>query len=299
MLKTLHALVTHYTKRLEEAGADSPRLSAEVLLAHAMGVSRAALLKTLIMEPETTAPPSAVLKAESFAARREAGEPVAYITGVKEFYGREFAVSPAALIPRPDTETLVDAALAYAKGVNAPPSIRQTFLDCGTGSGAIAVTLALELPSWRGLAVDISPDALGIARRNAAALGAVNLDCALCDYLGPDLPPGPYGMVVANPPYIGEEEYHSLSPTVRCFEPERALVPPVAGASGLEHLLEILAMATRLLAPGGLLLMEMGHAQGGALMDAARAASVWKDCRIIPDLAGLPRVFHAVAPGTG
>ncbi|SBV93261.1 N5-glutamine methyltransferase, modifies release factors RF-1 and RF-2 [uncultured delta proteobacterium] len=292
MAAMLRALVSRYTERFETAGVDSPRLSAEVLLAHAMGISRADLLKTLILEPETVLSPAVALKAESFAARREKGEPVAYITGVREFYGRDFIVTPATLIPRPDTETVVDAALDFARG-GMPPE-QQTFIDLGTGSGAIAVTLALELPAWRGLAVDISPDALGVAKRNAAALGAANLDFILCDYLGPALPRGPYGMITANPPYVSEEEYHAVSPEVRCFEPGTALVPPVPGADGLEHLVAILRMAEGLLVPGGLLLMEMGHTQGGALMDAAQAAPAWTDCRVIPDLAGLPRVFRAL-----
>lgn len=292
MAATLRALVSHYAERLEAAGIDSPRLSAEVLLACAMEISRADLLKTLLLEPETILPQPAVLNVESFVLRREAGEPAAYITGVKEFYGRDFAVTPATLIPRPDTETLVDAALDFAKGFMRPG--QQTFIDLGTGSGAIAVTLALELPSWKGLAVDISPDALSAARHNAVALGAANLGFTLCDYLGPDLPQGPYGMVAANPPYISEVEYHGISREVRCFEPKTALVPPFPGSSGLEHLLAILHVAERLLVPGGLLLMEMGHTQGGALMDAARATPTWADCRVIHDLAGLPRVFHAL-----
>jgi release factor glutamine methyltransferase len=292
MAAMLRALLADYTARLESAGVDSPRLSAEVLLARAMEISRAELLKTLLMEPEKTVPQSNAARAAAYVARRQTGEPVAYITGVKEFYGRNFAVAPATLIPRPDTETLIDAALVFA-GCRMPAD-RQRFIDLGTGSGAIAVTLALELPSWKGIAVDISPEALAVAEQNAGALGAVNLDCILCDYLGPDLPQGPYDMVAANPPYVGEEEYRGLSSEIRCFEPQSALVPPFPGSTGLEHLAAILGMAERLLSPGGLLLMEMGHTQGGALMDAALPAPAWTECRVINDLAGLPRVFQAL-----
>ncbi len=290
----LRTLLTQYTERLCRARVDSPRLSAELLLAYGMGIPRAELLKNLVMDPCAAVAPGVAERTDACIARREAGEPVAYITGVKEFYGRDFSVTPATLIPRPDTETLVEAALAFARENS---RIQKAFIDLGTGSGAIAVTLALELPLWRGVAVDISRAALRVAERNAATLGAANLSFAQSDFLGPDLPPGPYGMVLANPPYLSEEEYRAVSREVAGFEPKSALVPLEGTAAGLEHLFAILLAAPRLLVPGGLLLLEMGWTQGDALTRQAHASSAWTGIRILRDLAGRQRVFSAVRAG--
>ena len=289
---TFRDALTSFTARLTAAGADSPRLSAEVLLAFAMDAERDDLLKTLLLFPEKEAGEDTLLRAESFVRRREAGEPVAYITGAKEFYGRDFAVTPATLIPRPDTETLVEAALSFARSYQ--PCRQPSFIDLGTGSGAIAVTLALELPAWRGTGIDISPGALSVAKRNATALGADNLEFALRDFLGPDILRGSHDMVLANPPYVSEREYRILSPEVANFEPKSALVPDEADPDGTAHLFALLGVAERILVPGGLLLMEMGCTQGTALMERTGVSSAWENCRIIHDLAGLPRVFHAV-----
>lgn len=292
-MMTLHSLLASFTRRLTTAGVDSPRLSAEVLLASAMDMERSDLIKELLLRPERVLDETTRDKAESLAARRENGEPVAYITGRKEFYGREFLVTPATLIPRPDTETLVEAALAFAetcKGASAPFS----FIDLGTGSGAIAVTVALELPNWRGTAVDISVEALRVAEQNAKRLGASKLTFTLCDFLSPNLPAGPYSMVLANPPYVSEREYQTLSREVAEFEPKSALVPPHESPDGLEHLFAILFKAERLLVPGGLLLMEMGCTQGNALLQKTASSPAWRACNVIQDLAGLPRVLHAI-----
>ena len=293
MSAMLRALLGQFTERLAAAEVDSPRLSAEVLLAHSLKISRQDLLKKLILEPDACVAPEILAKAETSVARRESGEPVAYIVGAKEFYGRDFAVTPATLIPRPETELLVEAALAFSathSSCHGPLS----FLDLGTGSGAIAVTVALELPSWHGVAVDISGDALAVAQKNAQTLGVANLDFLLCDFLGPSLPQGPFGMVLSNPPYVSEDEYSAISHEVKGFEPRSALVPKIASATGLEYLCAILGLAENILVPGGLLLMEIGYTQGDALMEQTAALSAWKDCRVIPDLAGLPRVFQAI-----
>ena len=293
----LRALIDSFANRLAAVAVDSPRLSAEILLAHSMGISRSDLLKQRILEPDTPIAPAVLARAEALIARRELGEPSAYILGFKEFYGRDFAVTPATLVPRPETETLVDTALAFAlchKPCLTPP----TFIDLGTGSGAIAVTLALELPAWHGVAVDISRDALSVARQNAQGLGAANLDFLLCDFLSPALPQEPFNMVLSNPPYVSEVEYNAISHEVRGFEPKTALVPDAENATGLEYLFGILAVAEQVLVPGGLLLMEMGCSQGDALMGRAAQSPAWKDCRVIRDLAGLPRLFHAVLANT-
>lgn len=292
-MATLRDILASFAARFAAAGVDSPRLSAEVLLAYAMSTERRDLLKEILLHPEKPLDDDTVNRAETLAARREKGEPVAYITGVKEFYGRDFMVTPATLIPRPETETLVETAISFAQKVP-PPQGPASFIDLGTGSGSIAVTVALELPSWQGTAVDISPEALHVAAHNAVSLGAANLVFALCDFLSPDLPKGPYGMVLANPPYVSEPEFRELSGEVSTFEPKRALVPDRENSDGLEYLLALLDIAESILTPGGLLLMEMGCSQGETLLSKALPSGTWRDCRVIPDLAGLPRVFHAI-----
>lgn len=287
-MATLRELILQYTARLEKSGVDSPRLSAEVLLATASGMQRSELLKHLLLEPEA----EWKTNAETLVMRRERGEPVAYITGVKEFYGREFAVTPDTLIPRPDTETLIDAALQFAAGYGS--RITPQFMDMGTGSGAIAVTLALELPAWQGMAVDISSGALDVAAKNASMLGAANVCFLQKDFLSPDLPVGPYDMLLANPPYVSEAEYAELSPEVAAFEPKTALVPNAPNASGLEFLHAIMEKAITLVKPGGLLLMELGCTQGEALMRQADASNAWMEYAVLTDLGGLPRVFRAI-----
>ena len=289
-MTTLQKTLKAYTARLELAGVDSPRLSAELLLATALDVERADLVKRLVMQPETPLTDATQARADSFIARREHGEPVAYITGVKEFYGRDFRVTRDTLIPRPDTETLVDAALAFAaQGIASPAP---SFIDLGTGSGAIAVTLALELPTWQGTAMDISLEALTIAQQNACALKADSLRFILGDFCS-DIPHGPFDMVVTNPPYVSESEYRSLAREITLFEPKSALVPPILNASGLEHLRKIMTVAASQLYKGGLLLMEMGCTQGEALLKEATASDNWVECSILSDLANLPRVFSA------
>jgi len=290
-MQTLRETITRFTSRLHAANVDSPRLSTEVLLAFALQRERSDLIKDLLLHPDLPVDEATLGIAENLIQRREKGEPVAYITGRKEFYGRDFLVTPATLIPRPDTETLVETAINFAKSYT---QVNPCFIDLGTGSGAIAVTLAVELSAWHGTAVDISLDALRVAEQNALRLGATNLDFVLCDFLSPQLPHGPYNMVLANPPYVSEEEYRTLSHEVAGFEPKSALVPPADKTEGLRHLVGILHRAEGLLVPGGLLLMEMGCTQGDALLKEASVLSSLCDCHVIHDLAGLPRVFHAV-----
>lgn len=294
----LRETLNTYTARLTKAKVDSPRLSAEVLLAQALGLSRQELLKELLLRPESSLAPDAASRAEAFIVRRERGEPVAYITGIKEFYGRDFRVTPDTLIPRPDTETLVDAALAFAAAhtsyaANTAPDL--TFMDLGTGSGAIAVTLALELPSWQGIGVDVSSAALAVAKQNAEILGAANARFLRLDFRSPEVPAGPFDMIVSNPPYVSEVEYAALSPEVKGFEPKLALVPETPQATGLECLTTLMDKSFPLLKKNGLLLLEMGSGQGDALLRHVQASGyAWADARILPDMAGLPRVFRAL-----
>jgi release factor glutamine methyltransferase len=276
--------------RLEEAGVDSPRLSAEVLLALAFDLERSELLRRLIVEPEA---PLATDVRERFAAyleRRAGGEPVAYITGVKEFYGREFRVGPDVLIPRPETELLIDVARQYTPSFPRLP----LFADFGTGSGCIAVTLALELRGSSGVALDRSAAALGVARDNARRLGTEAVHFVRADFRRVPLADACLHFIAANPPYIGGAEYQALDREVRAFEPKSALVPEENdNAAGTEDAFQILREAARLLVPGGVLLMEMGCGQGPELLHALPGA-LRAGARVLRDAAGLDRLLVAV-----
>jgi release factor glutamine methyltransferase len=299
---SLRAVLTRMTRRFAASAVDSPRLSAELLLAESLGLDRSGLLKRLILNPESPVPEAALANCESLARRRASGEPAAYILGRKEFYGRTFAVSPACLVPRPETELLVDLAIRFMRGNEAPGA--GLFADFGTGSGCIAVTLALEMPAWQGFALDNSVEALRLAARNAALLAAPNLAFALADFTRPPLGPSSLHLLLSNPPYVSQAEYEKLDPEVRRFEPKSALVPaafphPFApsaegsateAAAGLEAALSILASAAVLLRPGGLLLLEMGCAQAKNLRNAC-VPDRWTEPAAHRDLAGLDRVL--------
>ncbi len=293
---SLREQLSAFTRLLREKGVDSPRLSAEVLLAAALGLERNELLKRLILTPDAPVAEAERNRAQELVARRAAGEPVAYIVGVREFYGRDFAVSPATLVPRPETEMLVDLALEEAG--RHPEGHRGVFTDFGTGTGCIAITLALALPHWRGLALDISDAALLTARANAQRHNTRNLRLIRANFTVPPLASDSLDLLVSNPPYISDDEYAALDREVRDFEPKSALVPALCGffptvkASGLEHAYIIIHEATRLLAPGGLLLMEIGATQAKPLL-AALPSETWRESRVHKDLAGLDRVLTA------
>ena len=290
----LRAALISCTEHLEQSGADAPRLSAELLLAKALRLDRNTLLKRLLLEPESPLPETVLREFARLTARRAAGEPAAYILGRKEFYGREFTVTSDTLIPRPETELLVDFALEYARS----PAIAEAgtaprFADFGTGTGCIAVTLALELPGWHGLAVERSPAALRVARTNALRLGAEKLCFTLADFRMPPVPPASLDLLVSNPPYVSEAEYRTISREVCAFEPKSALVPcsGSAGSSGLEDAEALIDLARALLKPGGLLLMEIGCTQGPTLLSRLQD---WSGARLHKDLASLDRVISGI-----
>ncbi|MGL6047550.1 MAG: peptide chain release factor N(5)-glutamine methyltransferase [Vogesella sp.] len=260
---------------------DLPRLEARLLLAHVSGLSHSAMVSA---GPDLL--PDAQWQAFcQLAQRRLAGEPVAYLLGEREFYGRRFAVSPAVLIPRPETEHLVEAALDK---VGRKPAAR--VVDLGTGSGAIAVTLALEAPAWQVAAVDLSPDALAMARRNAEALGA-----SVAFHHGSWFEPLPaaaqYELIVSNPPYIDAADHHLGEGDVR-FEPRMALTD---GNDGLDCLRAIAAAAPTRLAAGGWLMVEHGYDQGPACRQLFEQAGL-QQVHTLPDLAGLDRVTLGCQP---
>ncbi|MFN3682298.1 MAG: peptide chain release factor N(5)-glutamine methyltransferase [Fimbriimonadaceae bacterium] len=254
--------------RLGRAGVPEPALDAQLIAARCFGADRAFVLS----HPEREVPP----EAEEMLRRREAREPLAYILGRREFYGRTFQVSPAVLIPRQETECVVEACLRL------PLPDDATVADVGTGSGCIAVTLALERPLWRVLATDRSMAALGVASANAARLGA-RVSFRAGDLLEP-LQSQRFHLIVSNPPYVREGE--PLQEEVGRFEPPEALY---AGPTGLEFYERLAQGAPEALEPGGWLVAELGDAEGARRAFESRGWSV----EIRPDLAGLPRVLLA------
>jgi release factor glutamine methyltransferase len=226
--------------------------------------------------------PGELERARGLLQRRARGEPVAYLTGRREFYGRDYRVDRRVLIPRPETELLIDLAREWhaRRPAEAEPA---RVLDCGTGSGCLAVTAALELPGSRVVALDVSAEALKVARANAERHGA-RIELALAD--GPEGLAGPFDLVLANPPYVADYEVAGLSREVR-HEPELALLAPRGDP---DHWLARLArFAAERLAPGGLLLCEIGRSQ--AERAPAIAASAGLSARLHPDLAGIPRIL--------
>lgn len=271
---TLGELATRLRERLLRA-VDAPALEADLLVAAARGVPRARL-RTLDRD---AAAPEVVATACRLAARRLAGEPMAYLLGAREFFGRRFAVSPGVLIPRPETEHLVLVALA------AKPS--GLLADVCTGSGAVGITLAAERPELRVVAIDLSRHAVACARANAAALGvAARVQVVRGDLLAP-LAGGPrLDGVVANPPYVEPADFDRLDPSVRKFEPRLALAPAEGAASFRERLIRAAAARLR---PGGLLAIEVGAGQAGVARDQLLAAG-FRAVRITNDLAGIGRI---------
>lgn len=258
---------------LEEAVAAIGRVDANVLMAHMLGVDRA----YLVANPMRVLTETEDARIDMLVAQRSMGFPVAYLTGTREFYSRPFMVTADVLIPRPETETLVEAALSRL-------TPHASCLDLGTGSGAIAITLALERPQLQVTATDASPASLEIARGNAAALGA-RVEFVAGDWYSP-LAGRTFDMIVSNPPYIAAGDPHLAEGDLR-FEPGAALSD--GSADGLGSLRAIVNGARAHLAPGGWLLVEHGYDQAQAV-EALFAAAGLAERISIPDLAGIPRV---------
>jgi release factor glutamine methyltransferase len=269
--------------RFRAGGVDSADLDARLLVGHALGLDHAGLVR----EGERPLGRADVAGVEALAARRLAGEPVARITGVKEFWGLPFQVTPAVLVPRPDTETVVETALARLDR-DGLRTRRLRIADLGTGSGAILVALLHELPDAFGIGTDCDPAALATARANAGRLGvAARTAFVACDF-GAALAGG-LDLVVANPPYIATDEIAALAPEVRDFDPRGALD---GGPDGLAAYRAIAADAGRLLAPRAHLVMEVGAGQADAVSALVAAAGLGA-VAVAPDLAGIGRVVSA------
>lgn len=264
-------------------GVDSPRLSAEVLVAHVLKCSRLGLT----LDRERVPTESELAEIERLFARREAGEPIAYILGEKEFYGLDFRVTPDVLIPRPETEHIVEE----VESLFAKDSAFR-FADLGTGSGILAVTICTLFEQASATAVDISPAAIEVARSNAKRHGVDGqIVFQLGDFTDQLFDPEQFDLVVSNPPYVTEEEFADASHEVTEFEPTGALV---SGVDGLNHIRAMLPHVARSLNPGGYLLMEIGFGQGEGVKKIIREHSAqFGEVRVISDLAGLDRVVFA------
>ncbi len=270
--------------RLRAAGIDGSRLEAEYLVQELLGMGRS----QLFLHAHDPVPAEVVARFGRVLARRCQREPVQYIFGSLEFWSREFVVSPDVLVPRPETEFLIEQALARVRAGSALPRL---VLDLCTGSGVIAVVLALELDRPV-LAVDRSPAALAVARRNVQRHRVGDRVMVLCADLFSALPDRPcFDLVVSNPPYVAEHEMETLDPEVRDWEPRLALA---GGRDGLDVIRRIAARCAAHLRPGGWLFMEIGCDQGRAvraLFSSPRHG--FTDVAVVADHAGRPRVLQA------
>ncbi len=288
---TVGRLLTWTTDYLQRQGASSARLDAEVLLAEALGCQRIQLY-TAFHESVSEAARSVF---RGLVRRRAAGEPVAYLVGHREFYSLAFEVTPDVLIPRPETEHLVVESLELLK--ERPGSPPPQVLEVGTGSGAIAVAVARHAPACRVTAVDISASALAVARRNARRHQVADRIEFLQSDLLAALPAEPaFDLLVSNPPYVSGPEWDQLAREVREHEPEQALV---GGPTGTEVIRRLVEQADSRLAPGGWLLLEISPMILPAVRGILEEHAVYRNRRIVKDLAGLPRVLVAQVSPAG
>lgn len=274
---SLHMALDEATRALTPS-SPSARLDAEVLLMHLLKVGRQAL----ITRASETLGSHRLDAFREMVARRAAGEPVAYITGVREFWSLPIHVSPAVLIPRPETEMLVECALARI-----PRDGECVIADLGTGSGAVALAIAHERPHAEIIATDASPAAIEVARNNAHRLGLTNVEFRLGDWHAP-LAGRRFDVIVSNPPYVRALDLHLHEGDLR-FEPQTALI---AGPDGLDAIRHIVAHAHERLTPGGWLLLEHGFDQAADVAELLRAVD-FTDILNHRDLAKLPRVTEA------
>ena len=265
---------------LADAGIPDPRREAVTLTATALGRHRTFLYAHPEYEPTT----DELGRIEEFLLRRADREPLQYIRGSQEFYGLDFEVTLDVLIPRPETEMLVERAINYLKGISKP-----RFMDIGTGTGCIAISVLKHVPEARALAVDISPAAISVARRNAEHNGVAERLILIESDLFSNVPAERFHLIVSNPPYVPEPDIEGLQPEVRDHEPHLALTD---GRDGLSIIAEIVQRAPEFLLPGGHLLVEFGFGQAEAVWKML-PARVWKGVGMDPDLQGIPRILVA------
>jgi release factor glutamine methyltransferase len=268
-------------EQLESADVGSPRLSAETLLMFVLGVNRS----HLYAYPERELTTEEQARYDDVIAQRTTGMPLQYITGHQEFWGLDFVVSPAVLIPRPETEHLVETVLDFAREIERPKIV-----DVGTGSGCIVLALAHELKTAEVFGVDLSVEALEIARANAVRL---RLDERVKFVQGNVLEAlsgvHDFHFVVSNPPYVSKNEADKVQRSVFEFEPTTAVF---AGDSGLDVIRPLIAQAQVALKPGGWLAMEIGYSMRDMVLELLDP-TMWDEIRVVPDLQGIPRVIAA------
>ena len=294
---TIHDILNESTKALEAVDIPSARLDAEVLLSFSLGCDRLEFYKN----PDMTISETQLSAFRNLIARRSQWEPVAYITGRKEFWTFVLEVNNSVLIPRPDTEIIVEEALKVVKILGSTSELDSglrrndctkkpmRILDIGTGSGAIALALALEITGAKVVATDISPAALNLAQKNAAALGLKEkIDFRQGNLFEPvdDI----FDIIICNPPYIAAEEYEKLPAGVKDYEPREALW---AGESGLEFYEKLIYQAADFLKKNGWLLLEIGAKQEAGVRKIMEAAGFYDSIEMRRDYAGLPRVIKA------
>jgi len=283
-MDTLADALRAATARLTDS--DSPQLDAELLLAHALGTGRSHLRA----HPEAVLGASQARRYAELVEARRRGEPIAYLTGEREFWSMQLKVTSATLIPRPETELLVERALELI-----PASADWDILDLGTGSGAIALAVAKERPNCRVAAVDISAAALAVARENAHRLQIRNVEFLQGDWFAP-VRDKRFQMIVSNPPYVGSGDPHLEEGDLR-FEPKQALV---SGSDGLQDIHRIVSEAAAHLHPGGQLLLEHGYGQGAAVRASLQTMG-FTQAHSMLDLAGHERIslgLHAKPPAS-
>ncbi len=292
MVSTVATAIQSTRLALKGAGIDEAPLEAEVLVRHVAGIDRTALYA----HPDRTFTDREAQQLDTLVARRCQREPLPYILGHWEFYGLDFLVNSAVLIPRPETETLIEEALSWAQSGEAKePGAGSTkeaerhlrIADVGTGSGCIAVSLAVNLPLATIVATDTSAEALGVAKQNAERHNVQSRIQFVEGDLLTDVE-GAFDLIVSNPPYIPDEEVPSLQPEVAHYEPSSALR---GGPDGLSIIRRLLEQASSRLSPKGAIIIEFNAPQSTVLLSEAR--SLWPDavCRIVQDLAGLDRVL--------
>jgi release factor glutamine methyltransferase len=268
------------TARLASAAIDSSELDARLLIGAALGLDLTGMIKAA----KQTLTPDQSARLENFTRRRLAGEPVARIVGVKEFWGLPLKLSAETLVPRPDTETLVELALEMLRA-NPAPNQPARIADLGTGSGAILLALLSELPNARGFGTDISAAALQIAEANAVHVGLADRAIFIaCDYAAGLI--GPFDLIVSNPPYIRSADIAGLATEVRDHDPHLALD---GGTDGLDAYRALIPQAARLLGPRGALVIEAGVGQSGQIEGLMTAVGLTPESAPKADLAGIPR----------
>lgn len=283
---TVRRVLEWTTQHLKKHGSDTPRLDAEILLAHARNCPRIALYTHF--EDELSEPIRARMR--ELVQRRAQSEPVAYLVGHREFFSLDFVVNKDVLIPRPDTETLVMAALDAAK-----PQASAKVLDLCTGSGCVAIAIAKNCPSAQVTATDISPAAIAVATENAAKHGVQDrVDFATGDLFAAIPAEATFDIIVSNPPYVTTAELETLAQDIRKYEPRGALD---GGADGLDIVRRIIGDAPAHLRPGGRVFLEISPEQGAAVSERLRTQGAWAHEKLIKDLSGKVRVATASKSG--